>query len=173
VPFAFHDAAWYSERVSVNFPAELPVNFAQIHQGRRQRILILADHSVFLNSMMLQDNNDNARFAAQTVRWLTEDGKRRRVLFLVDGLPERRFMVSPAEIPDPTRPPPRMPLPSAAALNQLLASWQQDDIFNRLIQERFSSSRMLSGFALGLTLMLLGYGFLRLWQGSYSTDTHP
>ena len=54
-------------------------------------MLLLPDHSVFINSMMLQNDNANFRFAQNTVRWLTNNGTRRRVLFLDDGDVVKKF----------------------------------------------------------------------------------
>ena len=59
-----------------------------------QPILLIPDHSVFINSMMLQTDNGNSRFAQNAVRWLTNDGTRRRVLFLADGEVIPRFAVA-------------------------------------------------------------------------------
>jgi hypothetical protein len=42
------------------------------------RILILADHSVFINDMMTPDDNDNLEFASNCLEWLTDGGKRSR-----------------------------------------------------------------------------------------------
>lgn len=50
------------------------------------RVLVLADHSVFINEMMLPDDNGNVEFTTNAVNWLRgEDGRRNRVLFVEDG----------------------------------------------------------------------------------------
>src|SRR5262249_19703226 len=56
--------------------------FAVAFRGEKQKLLVLADHSVFINSMMIQDDNHNFAFASNCVNWITDDGQRNRVLFL-------------------------------------------------------------------------------------------
>lgn len=165
------------------YPEELPGwsdNFALVFLPDRndpaggQRSVLLADHSVFINSMMLQNDNGNFRFAQGLVRWLTNDGGRKKALFVDDGVVQGRFEVLPADIPDPTKlPPQRLPVPPVEVLNQVLASWQDDDIFNRLILERFSLNQILSGLALWLSVAFIVYGLLRLRRSRYLQDVHP
>src|SRR5262249_40147526 len=60
-------------------------------QGKRfdngAKILVLADHSVFINSMLLPQGatNDNLAFAANCVDWLISGQWRAYVLFIEDG----------------------------------------------------------------------------------------
>lgn len=52
----------------------------------RGRVLVLADHSVFINQMMLPHNTGNVEFTYNAVRWLQgQEPKRTRVLFVEDG----------------------------------------------------------------------------------------
>ena len=70
-------------------PRPGPLRFAvgaQLAGGGR--LLVLADHSIFINDMMLQTDNDNIPFAFNVVRWLTDAGNGQRrtdVLFYDDG----------------------------------------------------------------------------------------
>jgi hypothetical protein len=52
------------------------------------RLLVLADHSIFINSMMLPrySSNDNLQFASNCIDWLIfgENGQRTHVIFLED-----------------------------------------------------------------------------------------
>jgi len=50
-----------------------------------------ADHSVFINAMLVQNDNQNAVFAYGCVDWLTENGKRKHVLFINEGHLQSRF----------------------------------------------------------------------------------
>ena len=93
---------------------------------------------------------------------------------LDEGIVQKKLEVSIKDIPNPTKlPPQRLPVPPVEVLNQVLASWQDDDIFNRLILERFSMNQVLSGLALWLSVAFLAYGFFRLWRGRYLQDIHP
>src|SRR5262249_7390882 len=47
------------------------------------RVLVAADHSIFINEMMLPDEIQNVEFSENCIRYLIGDGKRTRVL-LVD-----------------------------------------------------------------------------------------
>jgi hypothetical protein len=70
------------------------------------RVLVLADHSVFINQMMLPTDTNNVEFSYNVVRWLQGPGaKRTRVLFVEDGLvqtkldiPLRSVSIPPAEL---------------------------------------------------------------------------
>jgi hypothetical protein len=71
------------------------------------RVLVLADHSVFINEMMLPDDNNNVEFTIACVRWLrgAEDATpRSRVLLVEDGkiqtnlaIPLKSAVVGPEE----------------------------------------------------------------------------
>ena len=124
--------------------------------------------------MLLQNDNANFLFTQNTLRWVSNEGRRRRVLFLDDGAIVKKFEVSLTEVPDPTKTPPeRLPLPPVDVFNQVLASWQEDDIFNRLILERFSMGQILSGLTVSLSVALVLYGSYRLWRGRYLPEVHP
>jgi hypothetical protein len=56
------------------------------------RLLVMADHSVFINEMMLPEDTGNVEFAYNCVRYL-QDGKRDRVLFLEDGVVQTRLAI--------------------------------------------------------------------------------
>jgi hypothetical protein len=50
------------------------------------RVLVLADHSIFINEMMLPDDNSNVEFTTNCVNWLRGDDRRRtKALFVEDG----------------------------------------------------------------------------------------
>jgi hypothetical protein len=149
---------------------EKPRVFAAGGVVGKGRILVLADHSVFINDMMLQADNDNFDFALGAIRWLTEPASPggpapRRVLFVDEGAVVTDFKVS-------LKAPPGIPLPTADVLNHLLVGIENDNVFNRLILNRFSLGQVLSGIALGLTGALVVYGGMRLAHSSHSVDPH-
>jgi hypothetical protein len=59
----------------------------------RGRVLVLADHSIFINQMMLPRDNNNAEFTYNCVNYLRQDGQRQRVLFVEDGVVQTDFKV--------------------------------------------------------------------------------
>ncbi|HEV3084253.1 MAG TPA: hypothetical protein VGY66_31110, partial [Gemmataceae bacterium] len=62
------------------------------------RAIFLADHSIFINCMLLQQEDDNAVFANRCLEWLVhaERGapERDRILYLEDGVPVTNLNVS-------------------------------------------------------------------------------
>ena len=149
---------------------ERPRLFAAGGVVGKGRILVLADHSVFINDMMLQTDNDNFDFTLRAMRWLIEPASpggrpARRVLFVDEGTIVTDFKV-------PLKESPGIPLPTADVVNQLLTGIENDNVFNRLLLKRFSVGQVLSGIALGLTAALLVFGGVRLSRACHSVDPH-
>lgn len=70
------------------------------------RVLLLSDHSVFINCMMMPRDNDNFSFAANCVEWLCEGPPRRdRVLYVEDGKVRKDFAVNVRHVYPPIPPP--------------------------------------------------------------------
>jgi hypothetical protein len=100
--------------------------FAVGGQYGEGRVLFLSDHSVFINAMLLQDDNDNYDFAKSCVRWLT-DNRRREVLFIDEGAIEKSFDVPMSEPPFP-------PVESIVqAVDQGLRGLEEEDRFNEIL----------------------------------------
>src|SRR5262249_49477242 len=92
-----------------------------IHE--RGRALVLSDHSVFINSMMLQTDNDNFPFAYYCLKWLHEAKEPRdHVLFIDEGHVRTDLNI-------PLRPAPPVPVPSVAELNHMLYNMESADVF--------------------------------------------
>jgi hypothetical protein len=53
----------------------------------RGRVLIMADHSIFINDMLLRPDNGNLAFALRCVQWLRDgpQGRRKQILFYEEG----------------------------------------------------------------------------------------
>jgi hypothetical protein len=119
------------------------------------RVLILADHSLFINSMMFQKDNENIEFADNCVRWLTGPGQRDRLLFLEDGAVRTDFVKD---------------VPEQGFLNQLLRDLEQRRFFDRLLISLFGMSGILKGLAVALTVALLAFGFHRLTQARHRVE---
>jgi hypothetical protein len=66
------------------------------------RVLVLADHSIFINEMMLPQDNGNVEFTYNCLEWLRGEANdpRTKVLFVEDGKINPRFNVPLKEIPD-------------------------------------------------------------------------
>jgi hypothetical protein len=72
------------------------------------KVLVLADHSIFINEMMLPQDNGNVEFTYNCLDWLRgkADGRRTKVLFVEDGrvrtdfdVPLKSVPIDPAQLP--------------------------------------------------------------------------
>jgi hypothetical protein len=131
------------------------------------RLLVLADHSVFINDMMLQTDNDNIPFAFNVARWLTDDGKRPDVLFYDDGQIQTSFEVS-LEYPNVPIPPLEAFVPLA---NQAIAELERNNTFNDLLLKMTGGpAPLLRTLAFLLTLALLFVGLYRFLHARYRPE---
>lgn len=169
--------------VQPEFPVEgLGIlRFAAAGQIGKGRLLVLADHSVFINDMLLQPDNDNFDLTFRAISWLS-DSKRDRVLFVEDGEIVTNFNVSLKEPPPP-------PLPSDGeviqAINRMLAGLDRENFYNRQLLKQVSparwpdnrpdlqtgQSRLLQWLTVALTVGLAIFGGLRLRRTRYRIDT--
>jgi hypothetical protein len=127
------------------------------------RILVLADHSVFINLMMLQRDNGNFDLAFECVEWLTEGGKRNRVLLIDEGRVIPDFTVPLQSVPD-------LPISPVELANSLIGALEDDNVFNKLILESFSLRQVMSGWVIALTVALILYGFYRVIRAGYHLE---
>lgn len=131
------------------------------------RVLLLADHSVFINEMMAQTDNANIEFAAACVDYLQrEDKSHTKVLFVEEGSINPNF-----DIPLQNLPP--LPMPTLdeivgvlngylASFNPRLAAAQEDDKFNRglgnfLLGRNTGPGKLFAVCAVILSVSLLLY----------------
>jgi hypothetical protein len=129
-------------------------------------VLFIADHSVFINNMMLQADLDNAGFTFNCLDWLSNgpDGRRDRVLFYDDGKPETFFAVPV------TMPPLQMPDDLAKLANDVLVGLEKENAHNELLLQFISLERLLSFLAILLTSLLGVYLIRRLWQSRHRLE---
>lgn len=100
--------------------------FAVGGERGKGRFLILADHSVFINQMMWDvNNNDNLVFARRCLEWLKGNGERTHALLVIDGQIEPNFDVPLRKLP---------PIPPMKILEQMFV--HRDEIIEEA-QERF------------------------------------
>jgi len=117
------------------------------------RMLVIAGHGAFMNGMMAQPDNDNLIFACNCVRWLTEGGKRKRVLFLEEGTVQGSFDVPLQQLPLP-------PIPSSQIINKIVRGLEEENFFNRLLANYLDPIKRT--LVLLLSGLLLVYGLARL-----------
>jgi hypothetical protein len=141
-----------------------PLVFAMGGDLGKGRILVLADHSVFINGMMLQSDNGNFDFAYNSVKWLNDSGKRPNVLFVDEGTIVQDFTVPLTTLPAP-------PISPLDAADRVIAALEEENLLNKLILEHLSLPQIIRGWTVALTVGLMLYGFYRLIRAGYHVDT--
>jgi hypothetical protein len=160
------------------------------------RVLVLADHSIFINRMILPRDNGNLEFSANCLHWLRggvtkplevlhaannpQDvekltGQRDQVLFWDDGTIRRDFDVPLKAVP--IKPSLDMAPAVVAALDRAVTRMEDEDVFNRTLRERMEEmpgGRSLVArnavYALTLAAILL-LGYLFLWRGRHRHES--
>lgn len=168
VPLAgFPISSWVEGQV---LPGRILNLFAVGGDREDGRVLLLADHSVFINDMLLRPDNDNALFAFQCIRWLTGEGQRTEVLFVEEGLTQTSFDV-------PLEDPGLGPLPPldvfVPVVNRAVKGLEDEGIFTRIFENHLNQVtplRFLQSVVLLATLAMICYGFLRLGQARHRTE---
>jgi hypothetical protein len=129
------------------------------------RLLVLADHSIFINKMMKQPDNGNVEFAFNCLRYLRGPEKQRdRVLFVEEGTIIADFNIPLKEIPELPEKALRVLL---ATFEERVAHLEDTNFFNNLIDSvldhhTFSNDRLLRWALVALTLAVMIYVIFRL-----------
>jgi hypothetical protein len=154
------ERAWY--------PEPLPFAAAGSIANGEGRLLLLADHSIFINDMMLQPDNDNIPFAANVARWLADPAgaNRTAALFVEDGQIRTDFDVS-LDFTEPPLPPIEALVPLA---DQALLALEREDFFNKALLRAVGRDRLLRTMLLVVTLGLLAYGLYAVTRSRFRTD---
>ena len=119
----------------------------------------MADHSVFINVMLWQTDNQNLDFASNCVEWLTEKGRRKEVYFFDEGIPQQTFDLPLKEMPAPSLPPPES---LVAAFDQVLAGLERENRFNELILNLTNSTMSRDRAQLAIIRLSLVMGVFAL-----------
>ena len=130
---------------------------------------MLADHSLFINAMMMPDDSDkdNIEFTVNCLRYLQgEDRSRNQVLFLEEGRLNSNFKVPLKEIPGLSDKAIRALL---ATLDDQLAALEEQDAYNRTIwdwlqQHGVTGDRLRNAGVIAGTILLLAYACFRLMR---------
>ncbi|HEY1381170.1 MAG TPA: DUF4350 domain-containing protein [Gemmataceae bacterium] len=147
-----------------------PLMFGVTRTFGSGRLLVLADHSIFINDMMLQADNDNIPFAFNVAHWLTDAGgdkRRTEVLFYEDGQIQTNFDVS---LEYPSLPPIRLEelVPLA---NEAVTGLERENAFNNVLLEMTGGPRaILRTLAFLLTLALVAVGLYRFLHARYRPE---
>ncbi len=165
----FSGDCWIEDR-GKRIPLREGAVFAAAGPIGKGRALILSDHSVFINEMMLQNDNHNLDFAKRCISWLKDSGEgqpqRTQVLFLDEGEMIKDFKV-PEIIED-------LPMPGIEALNRFLVALEQKNIFNQLILGNDPGRVMgniLRVLTIVVTTIVAGFGCYRFLHARHRMET--
>ncbi|MFT5525011.1 MAG: hypothetical protein ACI9HK_002977 [Pirellulaceae bacterium] len=164
--------AWFPRSNASENAGETLVATFRSGRSRRGRMVVMSDHSLLINSMIM--HGDNSRLLLNLSNWLVEDG-RDNLFLVIDGLPQ-----TSNGRPDPNKLPPlpapeELPpitmndlknIPADAWLpfgNKLLAKMEDADMHNELAARRPRQlSDRLYRRALYIAVTVLGLLFI-LW----------
>jgi hypothetical protein len=153
------------------------------------RVLLMADHSVFINQMMLQTDNGNIDFGYRCADWLltSSTGRRDQILFYDEGAVQSDFAIPLRQLPPPPLPPPDTLLgmldETVHAMEQegTFARMEEEDFFNGVVEDVMRSAPFWQGarpewkiwtILVVMVSVLLGlYGFVRLGSFRHRPDT--
>jgi hypothetical protein len=167
LPRSFHVVAQFPAGCVYGGMPRNPRPFAVGGRFGAGRLLVLADHSVFINTMLLQLDNDNIPFAYNCIDWLGEGPPRRdKVLFVEDTKVQQAFNIPLQEVP--------IPLPPLEALvpvvNDALANLDNEDALNGLLLSAVPLPALLAAIAVASVLGLITYGLYRLAGARHRID---
>jgi hypothetical protein len=124
------------------------------------RAVALAGQGVFLNGMLIQPDNDNFAFAWNTIRWLSE-GPREHALFMDEGTVVEQFALPLSKFDG-------FPVPPLSVINRMIRGLEDENIFNRLLQDY--KEPILRGLLLIASAALVLMGAWRLLHGRFRVD---
>jgi hypothetical protein len=141
------------------------------------RILVLADHSIFINQMMLPEDNNNVEFTSNCLAYLRgeEPTSRKYVLLVEDG--EVRTDLEVPLKPMPDLPPARILL---AYADQVLGKLEEKNAFNHGLEDLLTGPNhdprrarlVLRVLVTAATLLVLLYVAYRVGiRGRFKLDT--
>jgi hypothetical protein len=155
---------------SVPGALKAPHALAVANSAKSMHLLVIADHSIFINDMMSQQDNGNIAFAYGVVRWLTDDGRRKGVLFIDEGEIRTDFNVS-LDLPQPRVPPLEALVPLA---NEAIAKVEKENVINQMLLEMAGGPwTVLRTIFFLLTVCLLAFGLYRFMQARHRMEARP
>jgi hypothetical protein len=139
------------------------------------QFLVLADHSIFINWMILKDDNGNREFIHSSMDWLQgpvdSPNKKTKCLFIEDGeiktdfdLPVREMEINTLDL-----------LAKAMTLfeshgDRIVSELEERDFFNRSVLASVDIRDVRRAVLIALTLCLLAVGLARLLRGRVAPD---
>jgi hypothetical protein len=173
------DAMLKFGRLEVNSP---PLLFAVGGEYGAGKVLVLADHSIFINQMMLPTDNVNVEFTYNCLDWLRTKpgGRRSKVLLMEDGhvrtdlnVPLKNVRINPEQLPGLLY---EHRNELAAGVEQELARLEGRNALNRglmgfLTEQGFTVDDLERLAVVLLSILLVGFvGFRLLTRGRHRAE---
>lgn len=143
------------------------------------RFLAMADHSVFINQMLLEPNTDNLELAYRTIKFLQGPNNRSRCLFFENGVLIDHFDdLGQAVARQNPLPIPRINMGAMQEWmvtqgNRMLDVVQRDDVINRALNRGFGVPAIARFFLVIGSLLACWFLLRRLWISRKPGDTPP
>ena len=130
------------------------------------RIVIVAGQGVFLNSMLMQKDNDNFIFTWNTIRWLAEGprGPRQFALFVSQGKPVINFALPLTRLGP-------VPVPPIRVVNHMIRALEDENVFNRFLLSHGGKGPYLRMLLVLASLAVLIGGAWRIMNARFRLDT--
>jgi hypothetical protein len=146
--------------------------FAAGGQLGEGRYLVLADHSIFLNSMVWRPEvNSNLFFMQDCISWLQGEEKKNRCLFIEDGEVKTEFKLN---VPDEELSDWQKFMLAKNIIekhgNEILTELQQRDSFNDVLTRFVGYRPILRFFIVAFTAFIVLFGLLMLVRGRTGPD---
>lgn len=149
-----------------NFFMEPLRGFAVGERWGAGKYMVLADHSPFINLMLSMDDNDNYKFAVTLTDWLTDNGRRGRVLFVEEDTVRTDLQLDPRLL-NPALPHPDV---MGSIFDRFIHVLERENAFNDLINRLVTRRVIVRTALLAASVLALAYALWRMTAGRWRID---
>lgn len=143
------------------------------------RVLVMADHSIFINQMLLEPGTDNLELTYRVIDYLQAPHQRKRCVFFENGRLVTHFddlrqaYAKEHPMPIPQIDPARMQALVADFVNRGLDFVESEDIPNRMLDRAIGVPRIARFFLIVGSVLASLYLLRRIWRSRNPGDIPP
>ncbi|MCE9564832.1 MAG: hypothetical protein K8U57_22590 [Planctomycetes bacterium] len=145
---------------------------------RTYRFIAMADHSVFINQMLIEPGTENLELTYRVIDYLQGPEKRKKCLFIENGRVIDRFDGLRQAF---AKPKPQMPMPNPKAVqdkvvdmgNRLIDHFETNNMLNRGLLQIFKLPSIARFFLLLLMVYATWFLLKRMFSSRKPTDIPP
>jgi len=143
------------------------------------RMLVMADHSLFINQMLLEPGTDNLELTYRVIDYLQRPTQRKRCVFFENGRLVTHFddlrqaYAKEHPMPIPQIDPARMQALVADFVNRGLDYVETEDIPNRMLDRAIGVPRIARFFLIVGSVLACLYLLRRIWRSRTPSDIPP